>query len=88
MQTYLNAFQTHLEDERQVSPHTVRNYLGDLRQFLDAAAEARGENAAPLSHPGQIDAGMIRTYLKVLYQRAWRPEPWAARWQACAAFCN
>ena len=69
MQPYLNAFQTHLEDERQVSPHTVRNYLGDLRQFLDAAAEARGENAAPLSHPGQIDAGMIRTYLKVLYQR-------------------
>lgn len=69
MQTYLNAFQTHLEDERQVSPHTVRNYLSDLRQFLGVAEEARGEGAAPLGHPGQIDTGMIRTYLKVLHQR-------------------
>jgi integrase/recombinase XerC len=69
MQTYLNVFRTHLEDERQVSPHTVRNYLSDLRQFLEVVAEARGEEAAPLSHPEQIDAGMIRTYLKVLYQR-------------------
>ena len=69
MQTYLNVFRTHLEDERQVSPHTVRNYLSDLRQFLEVVAEARGEEAAPLGHPEQIDAGMIRTYLKVLYQR-------------------
>ena len=69
MQTYLNVFRTHLEDERQVSPHTVRNYLSDLRQFLEVVAEARGEEAAPLGHPDQIDAGMIRTYLKVLYQR-------------------
>ena len=69
MQTYLDAFQSHLEDERQVSPHTVRNYLSDLRQFLEIAAEANGEGAALLSHPDQIDAGMIRTYLKVLYQR-------------------
>ena len=69
MQTYLDVFQTHLEDERQVSPHTVRNYLSDLRQFLGGVEEARGEGAAPLSHPDQIDADMIRTYLKVLHQR-------------------
>lgn len=69
MQTYLNTFQTHLEDERQVSPHTVRNYLSDLRQFREVVEEARGEGVAPLSHPEQIDAGMIRTYLKVMYQR-------------------
>ena len=69
MQTYLNAFQSHLEDERQVSPHTVRNYLSDLRQFLDVVEEARGEGTPPLSHPDQIDAGIIRTYLQVLYQR-------------------
>ena len=69
MQTYLNVFQSHLEDERQVSPHTVRNYLSDLRQFLEVVAEGRGEDAAPLSHPEQIDAAMIRTYLQVLYQR-------------------
>ena len=69
MQTYLDAFQSHLEDERHVSPHTVRNYLGDLRQFLDVAEATRGEDAPPLSHPEQIDAGMIRAYLQVLHQR-------------------
>ena len=69
MQTYLDAFQSHLEDERQVSPHTVRNYLSDLRQFLEVVQEARGDGTVPLSHPEQIDAGMIRTYLQALYQR-------------------
>ena len=69
MQTYLNAFRTHLEDERQVSPHTVRNYLSDLRQFLAVVAAARGGKGTPLSRPNQIDAGMVRTYLKVLHQR-------------------
>lgn len=69
MQTYLKVFQTHLEDERQVSPHTVRNYLSDLRQFLEVVEAAGRGEAAPLSHPGQIDAGMIRAYLKVLHQR-------------------
>lgn len=69
MQTYLNAFQRHLEDERQASPHTVRSYLGDLRQFLTLVEETQGEDAAPFSHPEQIDAAMIRAYLKVLYQQ-------------------
>ena len=69
MQTYLSVFQTHLEDERQVSPHTVRNYLSDLRQFLQVVEEDRGEGAGPLIQPNQIEAGMIRAYLKVLYQR-------------------
>ena len=69
MQTYLDAFQSHLEDERHVSPHTVRNYLSDLRQFLEVVKATRGEDAPPLSHPEQIDAGMIRAYLQVLYQR-------------------
>jgi integrase/recombinase XerC len=69
MQTHLNTFRSHLEDERQVSPHTVRNYLSDLRQFLDVVEAGRREGTVPLSRPDQIDAAMIRTYLKVLYQR-------------------
>ena len=69
MQNYLCMFRTHLEDERRVSPHTVRNYLSDLRQFLDIVESDRGEGDEPLVHPSQIEAGMIRAYLKVLYQR-------------------
>ena len=69
MQHYLGLFRAHLEDERQVSPHTVRNYLGDLRQFLEVAADGTPAGGAPLTHPGQIDAAMIRAYLQVLHRR-------------------
>ena len=69
MQTYLSIFRTHLEDERQVSPHTIRNYLSDLRQFLQVVEDGRGDGDGPLFHPNQIDTAMIRTYLQVIYQR-------------------
>ena len=69
MQTYVQQFRTHLEDERQVSPHTVRNYLSDIRQFLDVVGAARIDGGGTLLHPDQIEAGMIRAYLQVLYQR-------------------
>ena len=69
MQSYLSIFQTHLQDERQVSPHTVRNYLSDLRQFLEIVQDDGGNGVGPLIHPRQIDAGIIRSYLQVLHQR-------------------
>ncbi len=34
-QGHLEDFLTYLRVERQLSPHTVRNYAADLRQFLD-----------------------------------------------------
>ena len=69
MQDYLGLFRAHLEDERQVSAHTVRNYLSDLRQFVEVVAGAPQAGGTPLTHPGQIDAGMIRAYLQALHQR-------------------
>ena len=38
MDAYLDAFQTYLEVERQASPHTLRNYLSDLHQFVRFAS--------------------------------------------------
>src|SRR5262249_39706428 len=39
---YLAAFQTYLEVERQASPHTIRNYLSDLDQFVGFASDRLG----------------------------------------------
>jgi integrase/recombinase XerC len=39
---YLAAFQTYLEVERQASPHTIRNYLSDLDQFVGFASNRLG----------------------------------------------
>jgi integrase/recombinase XerC len=41
--TVLDDFGRHLRDERDLSPHTVRAYLGDLRSLLDHARVTCGD---------------------------------------------
>ena len=67
MHAYLAAFQTYLEVERQASPHTVRNYLSDLEQFVRFASARLGKEGAALT-PAQIDAALVRDFLSTLYQ--------------------
>ncbi len=67
MDTYLAAFQTYLDIERLASPHTLRNYLSDLHQFVRFASDRLGQ--AVLCTPGQIDASLIRDFLSTLYQQ-------------------
>ena len=67
MDTYLAAFQTYLDIERQASPHTLRNYLSDLHQFVHFASDRLGQ-AVPCT-PGQIDTSLIRDFLSTLYQQ-------------------
>ena len=35
MQEYMSRFGDHLKYERNVSAHTLRNYMSDLEQFYD-----------------------------------------------------
>src|SRR3954471_7260337 len=45
----VSKFKAHLEDERAVSPHTVRNYLADL-QLFEAYLEKLGLGLDRASH--------------------------------------
>ena len=44
--TYLEDFLRYLRVERQMSPHTLRNYRLDLTQFLEFCSAAPGRPGA------------------------------------------
>src|SRR5947208_2423831 len=68
MEEYLDRFEQHLKYERNVSEHTLRNYLSDLRQFADylCPVEASG-NRRPIDLR-DIDHITIREYLATFYK--------------------
>ena len=68
MQDYINRFSDHLKYERNVSEHTLRNYLSDLEQFYDflCPIDANGNRRA--IDIKRIDHLTIREYLSKLYQ--------------------
>jgi integrase/recombinase XerC len=53
----LAAYRRHLVSERDLTPHTVRAYLGDLTSMLDQAARL-GHSSV-----GTIDVGTLRSWL-------------------------
>lgn len=65
MKKAFDAFERYLSDERRLSPHTLRNYLSDLRQFY-TFLKPLYPDGVKLS---EIDALTLRTYLGYLHQR-------------------
>lgn len=68
MQQYIDQFRDHLVYERNLSAHTVRNYISDLGQFYDHLAPANAEGERRHVELGQIDNLTIREYLATLYE--------------------
>jgi len=60
MDAAVRSFLTYLEVERGASPHTLRNYALDLRQFLGFLKAAQG-GAMPA--PNDVDVFAIRSFL-------------------------
>jgi integrase/recombinase XerC len=69
MQEYIDQFSDHLTYERNVSPHTLRNYLSDLIQFYDHIAPPDRDGNRRHVDVKQIDNLTIREYLASLYEK-------------------
>jgi integrase/recombinase XerC len=69
MQEYIDQFADHLTYERNVSPHTLRNYLSDLAQFYDFVAPPGPGGERRHVEVSQIDNITIREYLSSLYEQ-------------------
>ncbi len=64
MEDLIKQFGHHLQYERNLSPHTLRNYLSDLRQFhgfVRQSLESEGEAGDGLV--SRVDANLTRAYL-------------------------
>jgi integrase/recombinase XerC len=68
MQEYVDRFGDHLKYERNVSEHTLRNYMSDLEQFYDYLCPVDSNGNRRHIDVRQIDHITIREYLAALYR--------------------
>ncbi len=63
MRALIDAFLGHLEEERNLSAHTVRAYRGDLERFLDFLGRRFLDQDPATVRPEQIDPLAVRSFL-------------------------
>ena len=76
----LEAFRHHIEDERGLSRHTVRAYLGDVAALLEHAA------SAGVTGPADLGVGTLRAWLADQHGRGQSRATLARRAAAARAF--
>lgn len=69
MEQYLEDFKKHLMYERNVSEHTLRNYLSDLEQFHEYLCPLDKQGVRREVNIRDIDNITIREYMATLYSK-------------------
>ena len=71
MKKFVASFIEYIKSEKGYSPHTIRNYNSDLKQFSDFVAGKRGLKNG-YSELGLIDYMMVREYVGGLFYKCRR----------------
>lgn len=66
MEDWIDRYESYLRLERNVSPHTLRNYLSDLWQFEDFLSQRAKENAEKKIPLEDVTVHVVRAYLASL----------------------
>ncbi len=83
MDALIERYVNYLQYERNASPHTIRNYQSDLRQFCDFLTQGRPGATVDLR---RVDALRIRGFLAYLFEREKQKSSIARKLAAVRAF--
>jgi integrase/recombinase XerC len=83
MDKLIELYISYLQYERNASPHTIRNYRSDLRQFRDFLAQGQANAAVDVK---RVDPLRIRGFLASLFDRERKKSSIARKLAAVRAF--
>ncbi len=86
MDEWIERYLRYLRIERNASPHTIRNYGSDLRQFRDYLAESSGARGEGGGKAAKIDQLAVRGFMARLYEREKKKSSIARKLSAVRAF--
>jgi len=88
MKTLIERFSTYLKHERDVSPHTCKNYLVDMQQFLNYL-EGRypGISSKGQTYITKIDASVVRDFMSKMWNE-WSASSMARKLASLRTFFN
>ena len=88
MKTLIERFSSYLKHERDVSPHTCKNYLVDMHQFLNYL-EGRypGISNKGGAYIGKMDASVVRDFMSKMWNE-WSASSMARKLASLRTFFN